>query len=101
MGLREWIVDEKLAIDHVLIKDQLSVIYLFRSYFLDVTIKISALLAYFIFSLSRPVSFFPIRVSIVGACRKKWLRDTCVLFRLSPVSSYSIIWSGISVVSAN
>ena len=70
MGLRDWVVDEKLVIDHVSIKDQLSVIYLFRSYFLDVPVKISAFLAYFIFPSSRPVSFFPIKVSIVGACGK-------------------------------
>ena len=48
MGLRDWIVDEKLVIDHVSIKDQLSGLY--------------------IMSLSSPVSNFPIQVSIVGAC---------------------------------
>ena len=33
MGLRNWIVDEKVYIVHVSIKDQLSVIYLLGSYY--------------------------------------------------------------------
>ena len=54
MGLRNWIVDE-IDVVHVSIKDQLSVIYLLRSYVLDVPVKISVFLAYFIFPLSRSV----------------------------------------------
>ncbi|CAM9490087.1 unnamed protein product, partial [Ascophyllum nodosum] len=33
MGLRNWIVDEKIDIIHVSTRDQLSVIYLLRSHF--------------------------------------------------------------------
>ena len=72
MGLRNWIVDEKIGIVHVSIKDQLSVTYRLRSYFLDVPVKISAFLAFSRFPLSRPVSNFPIQVSIVGACWAFW-----------------------------
>ena len=49
MLFRDWIVDEKLVIDHVSIKDQLSVVYLLRNYFLDAPAKISTFLAFFLF----------------------------------------------------
>ena len=48
MGLRDWIVDEKLVIDHVSIKDQLSGLYIFRELFLYTPAKISIFLAFFL-----------------------------------------------------
>ena len=48
MGLRDWIVDEKLVIDHVSIKDQLSGLYIFRELFLYTPAKISIFSAFFL-----------------------------------------------------
>ena len=103
MDLRDWIIDDKLVIDHVftysqlgdiltkflvrpiftellnaIIKDQLSAIYILTSHFLDVPVKISVFLDFSLFSLSKSVSNFPIQVSIVGACWNNCLLSACV-----------------------
>ena len=44
LGLRDWIMDEKLVIDHVSAKGQLSGIMLFEDLFLDRPTKVSTAL---------------------------------------------------------